>query len=1495
MYNNLIEVIVSRREVTHKGIYFIQSEDKEEYLSYSELYISAWKLKECMVENGIAAGTEVILQQDDSRSFLVAFWACVIGKMIPVPLSAQRGKESIERVLKIYQQLKNPYIITNNVRMEEIEQYAIEHKIRKPHFLLQTKTFEQYEYTEQPVVCKPDDIAFLQFSSGSTGEPKGVIVTHYNLMENFKGMIRSSEITENDSILSWMPLYHNLGLIVSHLLGIICNLDSYLMGTELFLYQPHLWMDKASEHKVTLTCSPNFGYRYYLRGIMNRDCSELDLSHLRIILNGAEPISLKACNTFLEMMKPYGLKENVFQTGYGLAEATVSVTSTFVGRNLESVSISGENQKIGSPVHFLNSNHENEYAVELVKVGRPHFNTSIRVVDDDGIALEEDYFGQIQVKGPIVTNGYYQGLHQENNMTVHDGWLDTGDIGFIHGGQLIISGRKKDIIFVNGKNYFCHDLEGIIREEHPNCECAICGIFQKELERDLIVLFLVKGDQTFLEIRKFGENLRKRVTKRTGIVIDKIVLVQEIPKTGSGKIQRFQLKEYFKKGLYDDLYKQYTRTQVTAIIQEQVKQVLGFEMDDQDESLVESGLNSMKAATFQKLLTQAFQMEIPVSIAYDYPSVNAVADFILGKKEEKNPNQKAPKKELEKEDIAVIGMSCQFPKGADSLEEYWAKLLEGYDGITEIPDERKELKKFFEKENEKMYGGFLKGIDQFDSSQFGITPKEAKYLDPQQRLLLQNSYQALCDACLNIRELRGSRTGVFMGISNSEYKEIMPQKDAVAYMVTGNMNSMAAGRISYTFDFQGPSLVVDTACSSSLVAVHQAVLSLRSGESDMALAGGVNCILSPSGYIGLKEMNALSPTGRCHTFDEGADGYVRSEGCGVVVLKRYQDAIKNGDPIYAVIKGSALNNDGWSSGLTAPNGSAQVRVMDLALFDAGMEPSEVSYIETHGTGTKLGDPQEVNALNQVYGNAKEPIVLGAVKTNIGHTESTAGIASFIKAVLAVSTGKIPGNQGIQNPNHLIPWDSMPFRVPRETVLWNDNKRTAAISAFGLSGTNVHMIVQQKDDDEKKGFGEDIPCILTLSSRKKELLVRDLHNLEVFLDKEASSLKNVLYSVNRCRTDEKYRIGIAAKNREEYIKILKEKENAGADAVQKKINEARKIVLLCGGIQKLTKQQVLNLYEENSVFRKAFETCDEIVKKKCEISMLNSISGEGAWKDGLYIRMSVEYGIYKVLKFFGIEPDIVLAHGNGEWIGAVIAGILTLEQAFEFAFCMEQVKEKFGQKRKAALIFLSEEELKQRCRLEKRNDIFTVSVNTEECIVVGYQDEKAFQEFVRSQGISCLELNDYEVTWIEDKEEAIEEFLNFIESETISNGIIPYFSTTAGLAERIMGDRKRIFTSQLDKTAQILTTIQETERMEGNFYMECNVQPYLSALTAQDLLNEKEILPVIRKQGNEELQMREAIAKMYELGIDIHFSSEDVQGDHLVKLPKRESDKKSYWF
>lgn len=1494
MYNNLIEIITSKQKEENRGIYFIRSEEQEEYLSYGELFRRAWLLKEDMRHAGIREGTEVILQYDDNRPFVIAFWACILGKMVPVPQAVHKEKESIEHILKIYQKLKNPIILTTASRRKEITQYAKEQNIDGIVFSEYTDNAYLYKFSKHTNSCDikvdENDVAFIQFSSGSTGTPKGIQITHKNLVENFIGMITDSKVQEDDSMLSWMPLYHNLGLIVSHLLGIVCNLDNYLMSTELFIYQPYLWMEKISEHKVTLTCSPNFGYRYYLRGIMNRDCSQLDLSHLRIILNGAEPISLKACKTFLEMMKPYGLKENVFQTGYGLAEATVSVTSTYVGHELENVRISAENQGIGNPVCFVEEDDDNVFATELVKVGYPHFNIEIRTVGEEGEPLGDDYFGEVQVKGPIISKGYYQGVQQDENMAVKDGWLCTGDIGFIHKGQLCISGRKKDIIFVNGKNYYCQDIEGIIKEEYPNCECAVCGIYNKEEERDWIYLFLVKGEQTFIELRKFGDSLKKRITRRSGIVIDKVVIIKEIPKTTSGKIQRFRLAEAVEQGKYYDLYHQYTRNQVVDIIQEQVKRILGFTMEDLDESMVEAGMNSMKAASFHKLMSQIFEADLPVSIVYDYPSVNKMANFILGESEEVQVKPER-KKDLQSEDIAVIGMSCEFPNGADSLEHYWNKLLEGYDGITDVPKERKELKEYCQKKGITLKGGFLSGIDQFDAGWFGITPVEAKYLDPQQRLLLKYTYLALQDACLDVKKLRGSQTGVYVGISNSDYKDIMPKDETVSYMLSGTMNNMAAGRISYTYDFQGPSLVVDTACSSSLVTIHQAVSSLRAGECDLALAGGVNCILSKYGYLGLTEMSALSPTFHCHTFDERADGYVRSEGCGVVVLKRYQDAVLNGDRIYAVIKGSAINSDGWSGGLTAPNGTAQVRVMRQALENAGVKPSEVSFVETHGTGTKLGDPQEINALNRVYGVRGEKMYLGAGKTNIGHAESAAGVAAFIKTALAIYHSTIPGNRDVTELNHLIPWEKMMFSVPVGITKWTSQDRIAGVSSFGLSGTNAHIILAQAEIPEPLSYPEKEPQILTLSAKKQDLLKKEAANIAKYLEESEVPLSSVIYTVDRCLASEKYKLAIAGKTRSEYINKLRNWVKEDKKPAYKKMDQSKKIVFMFGGVNELGSETFRDLYENNSVFFQAANECSQIVKEMTGIDMepyVTKTETENT-KILLYKEMMTEYGIYKVLRYFGLKPDLVMGHGKGEWIAAVSAGILTVRQAFYFADCLEQVKEKYGQIKETALIFANE---------EIADDVKTLTietVNTSGNMVVSYDDEKELLSFASKKRLSWLKLSGYKVMRIRDIQNAVREFRELTEHEKIAFCSVPYYSTTGQYLFAKEETEFMDFTKMITKKTNIYRTMQRIEKEKNGIYLECNITPYLSALAEQNLVEPAQILPVIRSTGNEELQMRNTVAKLYELGIHVEATVENADGNWLVQLPAREWKQSGYWF
>ncbi|EDX84988.1 Beta-ketoacyl synthase, N-terminal domain protein [Synechococcus sp. PCC 7335] len=426
------------------------------------------------------------------------------------------------------------------------------------------------------------------------------------------------------------------------------------------------------------------------------------------------------------------------------------------------------------------------------------------------------------------------------------------------------------------------------------------------------------------------------------------------------------------------------------------------------------------------------------------------------------------------EPIAIVGMSCRFPGGVDSPDSFWKLLKRQTDAISKVPSDRWPSEHYHDVEPTapgKMIscnGGFIPSLYDFDAAFFRVSPREAVTLDPQQRLALELGWEALEHAgvapdALSTDDQRA--VGVFLGISSIDHWQQLLERspeEIDAYLATGNSHSVAAGRLSFLLGVNGPSLAVDTACSSSLVAVHLACQSLRQRECNLALVGGVNRILTPAASINFSKARMLSADGRCRTFDKAASGFGRAEGGGMVVLKRLSDAQAAGDRIQAVILGSATNHNGRTNGLTAPSKLAQAAVIQQALTASRLTPAAVDYVETHGTGTALGDPIEVGALEQVFADAKRtaPVVLGALKTNIGHAEAAAGIAGLIKAVLAIEHEQIPANLHLDCPNPLIAWETLPFYLPRQTTPWpKADSRTAGVSAFGFNGTNAHLIVQ----------------------------------------------------------------------------------------------------------------------------------------------------------------------------------------------------------------------------------------------------------------------------------------------------------------------------------------------------------------------------------------------------------------------------------------------------
>ncbi|MGD0283945.1 MAG: beta-ketoacyl synthase N-terminal-like domain-containing protein, partial [Dissulfurispiraceae bacterium] len=438
------------------------------------------------------------------------------------------------------------------------------------------------------------------------------------------------------------------------------------------------------------------------------------------------------------------------------------------------------------------------------------------------------------------------------------------------------------------------------------------------------------------------------------------------------------------------------------------------------------------------------------------------------------------------EPVAIIGAGCRFPGGADSPESFWRLLEKGTDAVTEVPSDRWNIDDYYDPDPDapgKMYsrhGAFLDHVDLFDPAFFGITPREAVSMDPQQRLLLEVSWEALENSGRLPDQLFGTPTGVFIGISTFDYAALrlaQRARDRIdAYFISGSVLSVAAGRLSYLLGLTGPSMSVDTACSSSLVAVHLACQSLRNRECSLALAGGVGLILAPEPSINFSRARMLAPDGRCKTFDASADGYVRGEGCGIIVLKRLSDAIADGDSVVALVRGSAVNQDGPSGGLTVPSGPSQERVMRSALASGGVLPEQVSYIEAHGTGTTLGDPIEVGSVGNVFGSRSwdNPLLIGSVKTNIGHLEAAAGIAGIIKVIVSLEHRAIPPHLHFRDPNPHIQWSKFPLVVPTEMREWplSAGRRIAGVSSFGFSGTNAHVVIEeaQKKEETSSEYG-----------------------------------------------------------------------------------------------------------------------------------------------------------------------------------------------------------------------------------------------------------------------------------------------------------------------------------------------------------------------------------------------------------------------------------------
>ena len=640
--------------------------------------------------------------------------------------------------------------------------------------------------------------------------------------------------------------------------------------------------------------------------------------------------------------------------------------------------------------------------------------------------------------------------------------------------------------------------------------------------------------------------------------------------------------------------------------------------------------------------------------------------------------------------FAIVGYALRVPGAADA-DEFWDVLQQGRDAVSEVPPDRWDVDEYYDPDPDApgkivtRRAGFIDDVTGFDAPFFGLSKRETMLIDPQHRLLLETAWQAVEHSGTAPSALANTKTGVFVGLGTHDYLGLISEElspaEIQAYVAIGTSSAAGAGRISYGLGLQGPAVSVDTACSSSLVAVHQACQALRFGECDLALAGGVNVILSAKTAMTFSHAHMLAPDGKCKTFDASADGYVRGEGCGVIVVKRLDDAIRDGDRIRAVIRGSAINQDGASGGLTVPNGVAQQRVISEALQCAGVAPGDVGYLEAHGTGTSLGDPIEVQAAGAVLGDGRDagqPLLIGSVKTNIGHLEAAAGIAGLIKVVLSLEHEVLPKHLHFRNPSPHIPWDRLPVRVVDEALPWERNRRPriAGISSFGFSGTNSHVIVEEAP--EQVGLVAAAPpapsddrrfSLLPLSARSPAALAQLAEGYRDWLTAHPeASLADVCFTAGVGRSHFEHRAALVVNSTESAHELLGAlaEDRPAPGLVRGDCADKPRTAWLFPGQGSQYAGMARELFETEPVFAATMSRCAAAVADVVERPLLEVIfdpDGDETLRQTRYAQpalFAVEMGLARLWQSWGFEPDVVIGHSVGQYTAACVAGVFGLE-------------------------------------------------------------------------------------------------------------------------------------------------------------------------------------------------------------------------------------------
>jgi acyl transferase domain-containing protein len=927
---------------------------------------------------------------------------------------------------------------------------------------------------------------------------------------------------------------------------------------------------------------------------------------------------------------------------------------------------------------------------------------------------------------------------------------------------------------------------------------------------------------------------------------------------------------------------------------------------DPQRGFFEAGLSSLDTIELAERMGRATGVHLPQSTAFDYPTPEALAAYLSGETAEPAITGCSPTP-ASNGAVAITGMACRFPGKSNSPEFFWEFLRAGGCAIGPVPPDRwteDHIRGFGHNPAALpgiMRGAFLDEIQCFDHELFGFSARETITMDPQQRLLLELAWEALEDAGLNPWGLRGRRVGVFTAIGNSDYASRLTPEQRLAvggYLGTGNQHSTAAGRLSFVFGFEGPSVAVETACSSSLVAVHLARQSLLRGECDLAIVAGANLILSPETSIGLALACALSPTGTSQAFDAAADGYVRGEGCAAVVLQHASSAREDGHRIRALVCGSAVNHAGHTSALTVPSGPAQQALIRTALAGAGVAPDLIGYIEAHGTGTPLGDPIEARALGQIFREGQGPLPIGTVKTNIGHLEACAGLAGLIKTVLQLEHREVVPSLGSGTLTPRIDWSETRLDVARQARPWLpiQSRYLAGVSSFGISGTNAHVVLEGVPEPERPPSQDRPFGVLTLSGGTPGG-IEDLRKRYAGLLATASpnSFADICYTAQVGRAPMRHRIAVVASGPHEALQQL---EATGPVASARR----SKLAFVFTGQGAQYAGMGAELYRSETVFQEAFDRCAALFSPFLKLRLQELVIGNA--EDGAAIHrtgnaqpalFALEYALAELWRGWGIEPDAVVGHSLGEFVAAVVAGVMRLEDAVRLVAHRARLMQGITAAGAMAAVDLPEDELR-RVLLANGLGVSIAAVNEPASTVVsGDQSEiEALEKSLRARGIRSTSLRVSHAFHSALMDPVTEDFRAVARSIEYAPPKLPLaLNLTSEFAQRSSIDAD-YWTQQLRRTVRFDGCVNALASIGCGVFLELGPKPVLSAFIARRN-GAWLIIPSLVPSRNDQRQVLECLAALYQAGWNPDWTSFHKGHTHRrVPLPSYPFQRETFW-